>query len=110
VRNIFAKYPKIHAFEPMNKTDTQKSVSFVADGQRRAMVGSKQYLAERHAAVKAQVSEKFAEQFNQAGMIRRIWLRIRMGQEIRKGMRRELDKIAPHDGLYLSKSPVRKSK
>lgn len=74
------------------------------------MVGSKQYLAERHAAVKAHIIEIFAEQFNQAGMIRRIWLRILMGHEIRKEMRRERDKIAPFDGLYLSKSPVPKSK
>jgi len=94
----------------MKPSNEQKSISFVADGQRRAMVGSKQYLAERHASVKVHVSEKFAEQFNQAGMIRRIWLRILMGHEIHKEMRRERDKIAPHDGLYLSKSPVRKSK
>ena len=94
----------------MKPSNDQKSVSFVADGQRRAMIGSKQHIAERDAAVKAHVIEKFAEQLNQAGMIRRIWLRILMGHEIRKEMRRERDKIAPYDGLYLSKSPVRKSK
>jgi hypothetical protein len=107
---MFSRSPEGMVLSQMNRDKKQNSISFVADGQRRAMFGSKQYLAERHVAIKAQVSEKFAEQFNQAGMIRRIWLRILMGHEIRKEMRRELDKIAPHDGLYLSKSPVRKSK
>ena len=74
------------------------------------MVGSKQYLAEWHAAVKAHIIEKFAEQFNQAGMIRRVWLRFLMEREIRNEMRHEQDQIAPYDGLYLSKSPIRKSK
>jgi hypothetical protein len=107
---MFSRSPEGMVLSQMNRDKKQNSISFVADGQRRAMISSRQYLAERDAAVKAHVSEKFASQLNHAGMIRRIWLRILMGHEIRKEMRRERDKIAPHDGLYLSKSAVRKSK
>jgi hypothetical protein len=75
---------------------------FVADGRDRAVMGARLTLRERREMVDAAMSEQFAPRLARAGLIRRIWLRLRLRFEVCRQMRREKEKIAPSAALYLA--------
>ena len=62
---------------------------FVADGRERIARGE----IER---IRREVRARYADQMAAAGFFRRLWLRVRIRREIE----RQLNKIAPRDGLY----------
>lgn len=62
---------------------------FVVDGRKRVIAGS---LRE----IRSRVRAKYAEEMAAASLLRRWLLRLKIRREIGK----ELDRIAPRDGLY----------
>lgn len=84
----------------MDRGNQGKSLPIVADGRQRALAGASEQLASRRAAVEAATGLKYAARMQQAGIIGRLWLRLRMRWEVRRQMSREIEKIAPSGGLY----------
>lgn len=66
--------------------------SIVVDGQRRAAEANLD-------TIKTTVRAKYAQELADAGLLRRLYLRVRIWQEIR----RKLQKVAPQEGLYSRK-------
>ncbi|MEE8169953.1 MAG: hypothetical protein V3T70_05340 [Phycisphaerae bacterium] len=67
---------------------------FVADGGDRLIRAS-------IARIRSEVAERYAEELEQAGILRRWRLRRRIEREIR----RELEHLAPPDALFATCSP-----
>ena len=66
---------------------------FVENGRQRAIEGIR-------AEVRQAVEAKYAEPLEQAGPLRRIYLRWQMAREITRRARSQIERMAPRDGLY----------
>ncbi len=69
---------------------------FVADGEGRLRKTHEFRAASR--AIAREVRDEFAVRFENAGPIRRLWLRAEMKREIRS----RIEQLAPSDAHYLS--------
>jgi hypothetical protein len=78
--------------------------NFVANGRARVLAGSREFLRTRRVEIAERFRASYAEQMANAGVVRRIWLRVRISMEIRAEMAREKKRAAPRDALYMSQS------
>ena len=86
------------------KSEQDNRVHFVSDGQERALKGAQEYLIKRRAEITARVEASYASKMESAGILHRVWLRIRMNREIRVEMKDEMENAAPADALYISQT------
>jgi hypothetical protein len=78
---------------------------FLQDGRRRAIKGAAEKIEELRTRITAEVEAEYSEELAEAGVLRRLWLRRIIAQEIEVRLAREIDNFAPHDGLYLQNNP-----
>ncbi len=75
---------------------------FLIDGQKRALEGGQFRVDEIRRQVRQAVEAQYAEGLDNAGLLRRMVLRVKMSREIRRRVRAEIEKFAPRDGMYFS--------
>jgi hypothetical protein len=73
----------------MARKDSKRQARFVADGRRRVVAGELP-------RIRREVEARYAPRLAEAGFLQRLRLRITIHREIQ----RELERIAPKDGLY----------
>lgn len=77
-----------------------KTSRIVADGPHRAREGFDLALPEIRARVAAALERKYASALNQAGPLRRCWIRLRIAWEVRRTLRLERKRISSPHSLY----------
>lgn len=73
----------------MARKASQRREHFVADGRERAAAGELP-------RIRCEVEAKYAPQWAASGFLGRLWLRLKIHREVQ----RELETVAPRDGLY----------
>jgi hypothetical protein len=61
-------------------------------------------LAQRCAEIAARIQLDYSEKMAHAGFFRRIWLTVCMNRETRSEVKREKNRLAPPDALYLRRA------
>jgi hypothetical protein len=74
---------------------------FVVDGHSRALAGLREEAADMERRIRQAVEQEYAPKLAKAGPLRRMYLRMRIRQEIDRRLDEWLRQRAPHDALYL---------
>jgi len=76
---------------------TPRRSGVVADSHQRIVAGGRRrIISDEIDRIRREVRERYAEELSEAGLLRRLRLRLR----IRKKMQTRIDKVAPSRGLY----------
>lgn len=69
---------------------------FLQDGRERAIKGIRE-------EVRRAVEAEYASRLVDAGPWQQAYLKLRMSREISKRVQAEIERLAPHDGMYFHK-------